>query len=31
MAKHTLDNDQVLFPNPDGTNTDLSGDERFDK
>ena len=28
MAKHRLDNDQVLFPNPDGADTDLSGDER---
>ena len=29
MAKHRLDNDQVLFPNPDGDDTDLSGDERY--
>lgn len=29
MATHRLDKGQKLFPNPGGTDTDLSGDDRY--
>ena len=29
MAIHRLDHGHPLFPNPEGTDTDLSGDERY--